>query len=88
MGKLLSFPIIDFKQALFQVLSTVHQIMSVEYFLSVVPIEMKTKHPVYIMFGVVINNGNIMPPFIFPHGLRPDIEAYIKCLECYSGLRE
>ena len=47
-----------------------------------VPILMKTKHPVHIMvFGVVSSDGDIMPPFIFPHGLKLNTEAYIKCLE-------
>ena len=35
----------------------------------------ETKHPGYIMlFGVIISNGDIMPPFIFPHGLRLNME--------------
>ena len=47
-----------------------------------VPIVMKSKHPVHIMvFGLVTSDGDIMPPFIFPHGLRFNTEAYIKCLE-------
>ena len=32
---------------------------------------MKTKHPIHIMvFEVVTSDGDIMPPFIFPHGLH------------------
>ena len=32
---------------------------------------MKTKYLVDIMvFGMVISNDDIIPPFIFPHGLR------------------
>ena len=43
---------------------------------------MKCKHPVYIMvFGVVTSGGDIMSQFIFLHGLRLNMEAYIKCLE-------
>ena len=39
----------------------------------------KTKHPIdMIMFGVVTSDGDVMPSFIFPHGLT---ETYIKCLE-------
>ena len=45
-------------------------------------IVMKTKHPVHIMvFGVVSCDGDVMPPFIFLHGLNLNIEAYIKCLQ-------
>ena len=47
-----------------------------------VRILMKSKHPVHIMvFGVVTGNSDIMPPFIFLHGLRLNMETYIKCLE-------
>ena len=43
---------------------------------------MKTKHPVHIMlFGAVISNGAIMLPFIFQHGHKLNMEAYIKCLD-------
>ena len=43
---------------------------------------MKTKHPVQIMmFGVVISNSNIIPPLIFQHSHRLNMEALIKCLE-------
>ena len=41
---------------------------------------MKTKCPVHMVFGLVTCNGGIMPPFFFPHGLRLNIEAYIRCL--------
>ena len=41
---------------------------------------MKTKHLVKIMeFGVITHDGEIMTPFIFPHGLNT--EAHIKCRE-------
>ena len=40
-----------------------------------VRIEMKTKHPVYMMvFGMVTSNGDVIPPFIFPHGFRLQAE--------------
>ena len=40
---------------------------------------MKTKHPVYIMvFGLVTNDGDIMPLFIFPYSLRLNMETCIK----------
>ena len=41
----------------------------------------KTKPPVHIVFGVVTNNDDMTPPFIFPFDLRLFMEAYIKCLE-------
>ena len=42
---------------------------------------MKTKQSVHIMvFGMVIHDGDVMPPFIFTHGLRPNMEVYITCL--------
>ena len=34
-----------------------------------------------MVFGVVTSDGDVMPPFIFPHGLRLNMEANIKCLE-------
>ena len=34
-----------------------------------------------MVFGVVIKNSNVMPPFIFPHSVRLNTEAYIKWLE-------
>ena len=43
---------------------------------------MKTKDPLNIMvFKMIIRDGDIMPLFIFPHGLRLNTEAYIKCLK-------
>lgn len=33
------------------------------------------------MFGVTTSDGNTMLPFILLQGLRPNMEAYIKCLE-------
>ena len=32
------------------------------------------------MFSVVANDNDVMPPFIFPHGLRINTETYIKFL--------
>ena len=29
-------------------------------------------------FEVVTSDVDVMPPFIFPHGLRPNTEAYVK----------
>ena len=34
-----------------------------------------------MVFGMVTSNGDIMPPFIFPHSLRLNTEAHIKYLE-------
>ena len=34
-----------------------------------------------MLLGVVTSDGNIMPSFIFPHGHRLNMEAYIKCFE-------
>ena len=43
---------------------------------------MKTKHPVHFMvFGKVTGDSDVMPPFIFPHGLKLNMEAYTKCME-------
>ena len=45
-------------------------------------IVIETKHPVYVMiFGVVSSNGNIIPLFIFQHGLSLNTEAYLKIME-------
>ena len=45
-------------------------------------IMMKTKHPVHIMmFGVNSSDSDFTPQSIFPHGLRLNIEAYIKCIK-------
>ena len=39
---------------------------------------MKIKHPVHRMvFGVVTSDGDIMPSFIFPYGLRLKMKIYI-----------
>ena len=43
---------------------------------------MKPKYPVHIiMFGVVISDGDVMSPFIFPLSHRSNTEANIKSLE-------
>ena len=43
---------------------------------------MKTRQPVHTIVSVVVtNDGDIIPNFIFQHGLRFNIEAYVKCLE-------
>ena len=34
-----------------------------------------------MVFGVVTSNGDIMPPFIFLHGFKLNMEIYIKFLE-------
>ena len=34
-----------------------------------------------MVFGMVTSDGDVIPPFIYPHGLRLNKEAYIKCLE-------
>ena len=34
-----------------------------------------------LCFGVVTSDGDVIPPFIFLHVLRLNMEAYIKCLE-------
>ena len=45
------------------------------------PILIKTKLLFHIMvFGIVTNDGDIIPHIIFPYILRFDTEAYIKCL--------
>ena len=47
-----------------------------------VPRVMKTKYPATIMvFGVVTSEGDVMPPHIFPQGLRVNTEAYLEVLE-------
>ena len=47
-----------------------------------VPILMKSKQSIHIMvFGVVTCNGDIMPPFIFPHDHTLNMEVYIKNLK-------
>ena len=38
--------------------------------------------PVHTMvLGVITSDGDVIPPFIFPHGLTPNMETYIKYLE-------
>ena len=34
----------------------------------------------------VICNGDVIPPFIFPHGLQPTTEVHFKCLGDSAGL--
>ncbi|XP_052832535.1 uncharacterized protein LOC128250757 [Octopus bimaculoides] len=53
-----------------------------------VPRVIKIKHPLNIMKEIftsasiyITSDGDVMLPFIFPHGLRINMEAYIKCLE-------
>ena len=47
-----------------------------------VPILMKTKRPVHIQaFREITSDDDVMLLFIFPHGLKLNTEAYIKCLE-------
>ena len=46
-----------------------------------VPIIMKTKHPVHMVFEVVTSDGDVMPPFILPYCLTLNKEAFIKYLE-------
>ncbi len=42
----------------------------------------KTKHPVHIMvFEAVTSEDDNTLPYIQPHGLRLNTEAYIKCLD-------
>ena len=41
-----------------------------------------TKPPVNIMeFGMVTKDVDVIPAFNFLHGLRLNVEAYIKCLD-------
>ena len=43
---------------------------------------LKTKYPVQmIALWMVTSNGNVLPPFIFPNGLKLNIKAYTKSLE-------
>ena len=40
---------------------------------------LKTKYSLHlVVFGVVISNGDVLPPFIFPHDLRLNTEVYTK----------
>jgi DDE superfamily endonuclease len=49
---------------------------------SEVPIVMHTKFPSSVMvFGVVTNEGHVMPPYFFPQGLRVNADAYIETLD-------
>ena len=46
-----------------------------------VPIVMSTKFPATVMvLGVVSNEGDVMPPYFFPKGLKINMEEYIKVL--------
>ena len=43
---------------------------------------MKTKYPVtVIVLGVVSNEGDIMTPHLFKHGLRVNVNAYLDVLQ-------
>ena len=43
---------------------------------------MKTKFPTTVMvFGVVSNEGHIMPPYIFEVGLKVNIKVYLDVLK-------
>ena len=47
-----------------------------------VPKVMKTKFPKTVMvFGVVFNKGNVMPPHIFEFGLRVNTNIYLEVME-------
>ncbi len=47
-----------------------------------VPIVMATKFPAAVMvLGVVSNQGDVMPPHIFPKGLRVNTEEYLKVMQ-------
>ena len=35
----------------------------------------------FVNFGIVTSDGDVMPPFIFPHGFIFNTKAYIKCLK-------
>ena len=49
-----------------------------------VPKVMKTKFPANVMvFGVVSSEGHVMPPYIFPKGLKVNTTEYLKVLEMY-----
>ena len=46
-----------------------------------VPIVMSTKFPATVMvLGVVSNEGDVMPPYFFPKGLKINMEELIKVL--------
>ena len=38
-----------------------------------------------MVFGVVISDDEVISPFTFPHGLRLNTEAFIKCLDRENG---
>lgn len=47
-----------------------------------VPRVMKTKFPATVMvFGAITSEGDVMPPHIFPQGLKVTTEVYIEVLE-------
>jgi hypothetical protein len=47
-----------------------------------VPKVMSTKFPATVMvLGVVSNEGDVMPPHIFPKGLRVDTDEYLNVME-------
>ena len=47
-----------------------------------VPIVMSTKFPTSVMvLGIVSSNGDVMPPYFFPEGLRVAANNYIKVLQ-------
>ena len=49
-----------------------------------VPKVMQTKFPATVMvFGVVSSEGHVMPPYIFPKGLKVNTEEYLKVLEMH-----
>ena len=48
---------------------------------------MKSKQPVHIIFGVVTGDGDVIIPFIFPHGSSPNMQASIKWIEEVVFLR-
>ncbi len=49
---------------------------------SSVPPVMRTKNPAKIMiFGLITSDGKVMPPHIFPSGLRVNTDVYVKLLE-------
>ena len=50
--------------------------------ISEVPVVMHTKFPQAVMvLGVVSSDGDVMPPYFFPKGLKVNAEAYIEVIE-------
>ena len=50
--------------------------------ISEVPVVMHTKFPQTVMvLGVVSSEGDVMPPYFFPKGLKVNSEEYVKVLE-------